>query len=282
VSVVAVDRAALRQVTQAAPDQVRVPASGDGELAVLASPDLDLDGGSSTLDYAQAEVPVAVAGRSGRLPGIDVESPFVVVDIEAFRAAVDRVLPAYDTLLLSGTPDPAAVRSLVREISPMATLRTRDAVAAEALGGEVVTRTLGVVRAVAVGGVLLAVFGALLAVLLGRPGRRRTRSLLRDLGADVRQARWTTALELVPVMLAAGLAALGCGMLLVRVVGAGVDLAVLTGAGARPQMGVDGLSWLGAAAAVLLLVVVVVAASTGENVRGRRPGAGRTRNGRTR
>jgi hypothetical protein len=223
-----------------------------------------------------------VAGRSGPLPGVGVESPFVVVDLEAFRTAVDRVLPAYDTLLLSGTPDPAAVRSLVREISPMATLRTRDAVAAEALDGEVVTRTLGVVRAVAVGGVLLAVFGALLAVLLGRPGRRRTRSLLRDLGADVRQARWTTALELVPVMLAAGLAALGCGMLLVRVVGAGVDLAVLTGAGARPQMGVDGLSWLGAAAAVLLLVVVVVAASTGENVRGRRPGAGRTRNGRTR
>ena len=50
------------------------------------------------------------------LPPAFRDTPTVVVDLDAFRTAVDRVLPAYDTLLLSGTPDPAAVRSLGDDI----------------------------------------------------------------------------------------------------------------------------------------------------------------------
>jgi putative ABC transport system permease protein len=266
VTMVAVAPAALREVTAEAPAgvPVQVP-SADGEaLRVLASTGLDLADSRTAFDYADTTVPVEVVGRVPGVPGVDVDGEFLVVAADAFRAAVDRQLSSYDTLLVAGDPDPGELAGLVREVSPQATVTTRAAVTASALETAVVARTLAVVRAVAVGAGLLVLVGALLAVGLGHPLRRRTQALLRDLGADPRQARWTTALELVPVMAAAGAVAVGGGLVLVAVLGHGVDVAALTGIAAPVSVGLAAASWWGTAAGVAaLLVAVVLAADRG-------------------
>jgi hypothetical protein len=113
--------------------------------------------------------------------------------------------------------------------------------------------------------VLVALSAAGLAVVLGRPLRRRTLSLLHALGADARQARWVSAVELVPGLAAAGIAALGSVLVLLHVAVRGVDLAALTGASTVLRLQLDVVSWLAAAAVAAALVVVAAAAA------GRRP-----------
>lgn len=261
VTVAAVEAEALARVSRGAPERVAVPSSRDEALTVVASSDLDLAGDKTSLSYAGASVPVEVAARASTIPGLELSGTFLLVDLEAFRDAADRLVASYDTVLVAGDPDPASVGDVARERSPRARVETRGAVVAEVLDARVVDRTLLVVRAVAVAAVLLAVFAAMLAVGLGRPLRRRTAVLLHDLGADVREARWTTALELVPVVAVAGLAGLGCGALLTAVLGTGVDLAALTGVPVGAAVGLDTVSWVGAGALVAIILVGVAIAS---------------------
>jgi len=262
VKVLAVDPAELQQVTGKGPDPVRVPAPVDGRLGVLASEDLDLDGDESTLDYAQASMPVHVVGRIDDIPGVTDGGSFVLVDVEALREASDRLVGGSEAMLIAGTPDLDRLREVVHEAAPTAAVHAREEVAARSLGEAVVDRTLSVARASAVAATLLALFAAGLAVALGRPLRRRTMSVLHALGADARQARRVSAMELMPSMLGAGLAAVGCVLLLLSVGGRGIDLAALTGAAEGPVLRPDPTSWVAAAVLLALAVVLVAAAST--------------------
>lgn len=262
VAVMAVDPGDLARVTAGTPTPIRVADSTEQTLRVAASPDLSLDGEETTLDYAQASVPVEVAGRLDRIPGVTGGGPFVVVDEEAFRAAVDRPVSSYDSLLISGSPDPGRLRSVVREAAPLAKVRTRQEATAATLDDTVVTRTLLVARASAVTAVLLALFAAGLAVALNRPLRRRTADILHALGADARQARRVNALELVPSLAGAGLAAVACVVVLAAVVGRGTDLTALTGSEGDLTFGLAPVSWLFAVAALCSVVVLGAWAST--------------------
>ena len=262
VKVVAVDPAALQQVTGAGPEPVEVPGSAEGRLGILASEDLDLDGDETILDYAQASMPVQVKGRIQDIPGVTDGGSFVLVDAEDLRKASDRLLARSETLLVAGNPDLDRLREVVHDAAPTATVRAREQVAAHSLGDAVVDRTLSVARASTVAAALLALFAAGLAVALGRPLRRRTMSVLHALGADARQARWVNAMELLPSMVGAALAAVGCVVLLLSVSGRGIDLAALTGAAEGPALRPDPTSWVTAAALLPLAVVLVAAAST--------------------
>jgi putative ABC transport system permease protein len=263
VTVLAVDRATFEAAT--ADTSVRVPEPVPGRLDVLASTDLDLEGEETTLGYAQSDLAVTVADRLERLPGLDPGGPFVLVDVEGLRAESDRQLPRAQTLLVAGTPDPAVLRAAVREAWPSARVRTRSEVAAQVLDQPVASRALLVAAGSLVVSVLVAIFAAGLAVVLGRPLRRRTLALLHALGADARQTRWVSAVELVPALAAAGVAALGSVLVLLAVAVSGVDLAAVTGAAGPLRLRLDAMSWLAAAAVVVALVVLVAAAA------GRRP-----------
>jgi putative ABC transport system permease protein len=259
VTVLAVEPGALAAVTEAAP--VRVPEPVSGRLDVLVSADLDLEGDETTLSYAQSDAVVGVAGRVEELPGLDPGGPFVLVDVKAFRAATDRRLPRSQSLLVAGSPDPAELRAVVRDAWPSARVRTRAQEAASVLEEPVASRALLVANVSTIVSVLVALSAAGLAVVLGRPLRRRTLSLLHALGAEARQARWVSAVELVPALAAAGIAALGAVLVLLSVAVRGVDLAAVTGASTALRLRLDAVSWLGATAVAAALVVVAAAAA---------------------
>jgi hypothetical protein len=245
-----------------------VPEPVCGRLDVLVSADLDLEGDETTLSYAQSDEVVGVAGRVEELPGLDPGGPFVLVDVAAFRAATDRRLPRSQTLLVSGRPDPAELRAVVREAWPSARVRTRAEEASRVLREPVTSRALLVANVSTLVSVLVALSAAGLAVVLGRPLRRRTQALLHALGADAKQSRWVSALELVPVLAAAAVAVLGSVLVLVWVALRGVDLAAVTGATTALRLQLDAVSWLVAVAVAAALVALGAAAA------GRRPRRG--------
>ena len=94
VTVLAVDGPAYDRLDPAASFQV----SGDGLDAVV-SAGLELDD-DATLSYAQAEVPLSMLGTADSVPGLTDAGAFVVVDVAAFREAVDRNLATADRLLV--------------------------------------------------------------------------------------------------------------------------------------------------------------------------------------
>jgi hypothetical protein len=268
VTVVAVDGVALEKVVQDSPRPLDVPSADDGDrLVALVSGDLALADAETTLTYAQATVPLTVTGRLDRVPGLPTVEPFVLVEREPFQAVADRALERFETMLVSGAPDPEAVAAAVHGVSPDAAVRTRTDVAAEALDGQVVRRIRVVVSAAALASAAFALFAAAMAIELGRPLRRRTAALLRALGAGRRSAWWVSAFELLPAMAAACLLSLGCGKVLMTVSDRTIDVGALTGARAREPVGLDPLSWVVAALLLGALVLGVAVASAWRGVR---------------
>lgn len=257
VRVLGVEPATLAEVTGRGleAEAVRVPGESGGEVQVLASADLELGEETTMLEYAQADVPVRVAGRPARVPGLTDGESFVLVDAAALRSAVGRSLLRAQTLLVAGTPDVEEVRDVVHEAWPTAAVESRAAAAETLLGEPVASRTLAVARVSVVGSALVALLAAFLAVALGGPLRRRTRAVLHALGTEPRQARWVSAVEVLPAVLAAIAAAVAGALLLMAVLGRGAALDAMSGVQGASLLP-DASSWL--LAGVLLVVGLVL------------------------
>ena len=260
VRVLAVDAEAFADATARGPEEIVVPRSSGDEVTALASSDLVLEDAATTLQYAQAEVPLRVTTRTDVLPGVTDGESFVLVDVAAFRAAVGRSLLRAETVLVVGEPDPAEVARVVHAAWPTAVVMSRSQAAEAALDESVASRTLAVARAGVVGSAAVAVLAAALAVALGGPLRRRTRAVLHALGTEPRQARWVSALEVLPAMVASALVAMGAAVLLMAVVGKGASLDALTGAETGSSLAPAASSWLGAAALLAGGIVLLTTA----------------------
>lgn len=263
VRVLGVEPASLTEVTGRGPGTgaVRVPRESGDEVPMLVSVDLELDEETTMLEYAQADVPVRVAGRPARVPGLTEGESFVLVDIAAFRSAVGRSLLRARTVLVAGTPDVEEVRDVVHEAWPTAVVGSRAAAADEMLGEPVASRTLAVARVSVVGSAVVAVLAAFLAVALGGPLRRRTRAVLHALGTEPRQARWVSAVEVLPAVLAAAAAAVAGALLLMAVLGRGASLDAMTGVQGGTSLLPDGSSWLLATVLFVAGLVLLVLAA---------------------
>lgn len=269
VTAIAVDPARLQAVKREAPVSVPVPGPAEGAMGAVVSSDLDLLSSETSLFYARSTAPVTVTDRVEEIPGVTAGESFVLVDVADFRASMDARLLRAQTLLVSGDPDPDELRSVVRQAWPTATVQNRAEAADRILQQPVAERTLLVADISAVASALLALLAAGLAVALGGPLRDRTLSVLHALGAAPRQGRWVSAVELVPSLVGAGVAAVVCTVLLTSVIGHGVDLAALTGGAEGVALGMEGTSWVLAAAALAAVVVLTAAASARQARRGR-------------
>jgi hypothetical protein len=255
---VAFDPTAMREATAGSPEPIDLPASSEDELVALASPDFELDDPLTELRYAQATIPTRVAGRLERIPGVTEGESFLAVDIAALTALGERNLTSYDAILLSGSPDRDAVERIVHERSPQGVVRLRSEVTEQQLATPAVSRTTALLQAASVAAALVAGFAVIFLVGLGGPVRRRTSALLVAIGADLRQARWVSALGVVPLVAGACVAALGCGALLVVLADHGLELASLTATVAPLQ--VRPTAWSALTIALVCAVLVLVAA----------------------
>lgn len=228
----------------------------DGRVPAVASTDLALDDEQAQLLYAQARVDLQVVDRLERVPGLTEGGSFVLVDLAALEAATDRTLQTFTTVLLAGMPDPAEVQATVREIDPRAVVTTRAGVTRDRLASPAVARTVDTLAVATAAAAALAVFGILLTVGQGAPERRRTGAVLAALGGRRRQAARIGVAALIPIVVAAGLAAAACGLLLTVVAGSGFDLAGLAGTREHLVVRPDLVSTVALAAGLLALIAL--------------------------
>ncbi len=264
VTVLGVDPAALASVGEERLRGLSLPAPVDGEVAGVLSPDLQLDDDRASLRYAQDLVGVRVVDRIDRVPGVTEGESFLLVDRADLSDAVGRPLDLSTHVLVAGDVDPAAVREVVRERDPAATVTTRAAVAEQRLADEAVARTLAMTRVAGVVAIVLAGFAVLLATGLGAPVRRRSAAVLHAIGGDARGGLRAGVLGLLPVVAGACLAAAVSGALLSLLAGSGFDLAGLTGTLARQPVrpsGGSALAVLGVLTSLLLLAAAAAGAT---------------------
>jgi putative ABC transport system permease protein len=273
-SAVAVDPAsyaALVAATQTFPPvdaRLIRPAPAGTPQPVLASPQAAADLGrgvvtlSTLADVAPVRVRVAgVLSGTPALPGI---GAFVIMPLSALRAvgAPPVPVPINEMLLTGAGIDTARVAAVVRDMIPggVTTFRSEVLNSLATAPLQHGTFLLFVLALVVAGGLGLAVM--LLELALGAAEREATLARLATMGLGEGQRARVVALEVLPAVVAAAVAAWACALVLPRVVAPAIDLSVFTGSPAAVPLTADvasialPLAGLAAVAVVALAVEI--------------------------
>lgn len=259
------------------------PAANPGAAQpVLASPSAaaELGTGTVTLSTQDAAVQPVRVRIAGTLPGTPALPPastpansaFVIMPLSALKSSATPPVPVQaNEMLLSGSGiDRAKLAAAVRQGTADGSITYRADVLA-GLGsaplqhGAETVITLSVVAAAALG---LAVM--LLELALGAAERDATLARLATMGLGDGQRARVVALELLPAVIAAAVAAWACALVLPPVVRPVIDLSVFTGSTAAVPLVPD----IAAVALPLAGLLVLAAMSLGIEIgAGRRRGA---------
>jgi putative ABC transport system permease protein len=213
-----------------------VPTTAGAAQPVLASPQAvaDLGRGAVSLDTYQAVVApvrVQVAGVLSSTPAFPGGGAFVIVPLAAIRSTATPPAPTPTNLVLlnGGSIDHAQLSAVVTHLLYGGTVSFRSDVLSGLTNGPLqhgafTLFTLAVGVAAALG---LAVM--LLELALGASERDSTLARLATMGLGEGQRAWVVALEVLPAVIAAAVAAWACAVTLPRVLAPDINLSVFTG-----------------------------------------------------
>ena len=218
----------------AVPARLLAAAAAGAAQPVLASPQAALALGSGvTTITSQADVQplrVRVAGVLSATPALPGGAAFVIMPLSALRGAgTPPVVPVNEMLLTGTSIDSARLASVMNTMvyAGVATVRSdilKDLTAAPLQHGTFVLFELAIAVAAAFG---LAVM--LLELALGAAERETTLARLATMGLGEGQRARVVALEVLPALLAAAIAAVACALVLPWVARPAIDLSVFTG-----------------------------------------------------
>jgi putative ABC transport system permease protein len=295
VNVLAVDPASYAELVARTPGFPQVPAGllatpgkAGAPQPVLVSPQaaalLGAPGqgsGAVTLSTRQASlqpVLVRVAGVIASTPALPAGGAFVIMPLAAIKSAITPSEPVgvNEMLLTGGSIDRARLTAVLRHVLPdgVATFRS-DILSALTSGplqhGAFTLFSLGVVVAAVLG---LAVM--LFELALGAAEREATLARLATMGLGEGQRAWVVALEVLPAVIAAAVAAWACALALPPVLAPDLDLSVFTRSSVAVKLAADAASF----AVPLAGLAVLTAVALGLEIRsGRRRGASSLRIG---
>jgi putative ABC transport system permease protein len=291
VNVLAVDPASYAELVTRTPGFPRVPAgllASPGQAGapqpVLASPQAaaDLGRGAVTLSTSQASlrpVQVRVAGVISRTPALPAGGAFVIMPLAAIKSTITPPEPApvNEMLLTGGSIDHAQLTAVVRHTLPDGVLTFRSDVLSALTSGPLQHGAFTLFSLAVVVAAILGLAVMLLELALGASEREATLARLATLGLGERQRAWMVALEVLPAVIAAAVAAWACALALPPVLAPDIDLSVFTGSSVTVKLAADVASF----AVPLAGLVVLAALSLGIEIRsGRRRGAASLRVGR--
>jgi hypothetical protein len=201
-------------------------------------------------------------------PALPAGGAFVIMPLAAVKSAVTPPQPAgvNEMLLTGGSIDRARLTAVLRQALPggAATFRS-DVLSALTSGplqqGAFMLFSLAVVVAAILG---LAVM--LLDLALGAAEREATLARLATMGLGEGQRAWVVALEVLPAVIAAAVAAWACALALPRVLAPDLDLSVFTRSSVAVKLAADAASFVVPLASLAVLAGVVL----GIEVRSRR------------
>jgi putative ABC transport system permease protein len=262
---------------------IAVPSRAGAPQPVLASPAAVAELGAgvvslSTNEAVVAPVQVRVAGVLSSTPAFPGSSAFVIMPVAAIRSTATPAtpIPVNEMLLNGGSIDQAQLAKIVQRTLFGATVTFRSDVLAGLTGGPLqhgafTLFTLAVGVAAALG---LAVM--LLELALGAAERDSTLARLATMGLGEGQRAWVVALEVLPAVIAAGLAGWACAVALPRVLAPDINLSVFTGFTGSVPLAAN----VASIAVPLVGLALVAVVSLGIEIRwGRRRGAASLRVG---
>jgi putative ABC transport system permease protein len=228
-------------------------------------------GGAVTLSNRQKSlqpVRVRVAGVIVSTPALPAGGAFVIMPLAAVKSAITppQPIPVNEMLLTGGSIDRARLTAVLRHALPEggATFRS-DVLSALTSGplqhGAFMLFSLAVVVAAILG---LAVM--LLDLALGAAEREATLARLATMGLGEGQRAWVVALEVLPAVIAAAVAAWACILALPRVLAPDLDLSVFTRSSVAVKFVADAASFVVPLASLAVLACVVL----GIEIRSRR------------
>ena len=241
-TVIAVDPASYAALVAAADGYPRLRA---GVLAasgtpgavqpVLASPQAAAALGSGTTSIGttagERSVTIRVAGTEAATPAWPAGGMFVILPFAALHSTTTPPVPASVTeMLLTGTGiDRARLAAVMKDDLPPGggAIFRSDVLAG--LAGAPLQHGAFTLLTISVGlAAILGIAVMFLELALGAADREATLARLATMGLGERQRARVVAVEVLPAVLAAALAAWACALVLPRVVGPAIDLSVFT------------------------------------------------------
>jgi putative ABC transport system permease protein len=288
VNVLAVDPASYAELVAHTQEFPRVsagllatPGKAGAAQPVLASPQaaaiLTAPGpgsGAVTLSTDQAAVrpvKVRVAGVLSSTPAMPGGAVFVIMPIAAITSTATPPVPTPidEMLLTGGSIDQAQLTAVVQRMLPGgATTFRSDALSA--LTGGPLQHGAFTLFSLAVGvAAILGLAVMFLELALGSSEREATLARLATMGLGEGQRAWVVALEVLPAIIAAAVAAWACALALPQLLAPDIDLSVFTGSSVTVPLAANVASF----AVPLAGLAVFAAVSLGIEIRsGRRRG----------
>jgi putative ABC transport system permease protein len=272
VNVLAVDPASYTELVARTPGFPQVsagllatPGKAGAPQPVLVSPQAAaaLGSGTVTLSTRQASlqpVRVRVAGVIASTPALPAGGAFVIMPLAAIKSAITppEPIPVNEMLLTGGSIDRARLTAVLRHVLPdgVAAFRS-DALSALTSGplqrGALTLFSLAVVVAAILG---LAVM--LLELALGTAEREATLARLATMGLGEGQRAWVVALEVLPAVIAAAVAAWACALALPRVLAPDLNLSVFTRSSVAVRLAADAASFAVPLAGLAVLTAIAL------------------------
>jgi putative ABC transport system permease protein len=228
--------------------------------ALLSTAGRAILGPHSTLFVAGRTLRLRVAGTLNAITGAQPGGQFVVLP----RWALGTQAPAPAVMAIIGPHlDTAALTAAVRRAVPGAQVTLRSRLLAGISGaplphGGFVTFALGAAAAGAFSLLILV-----LTLVLSARSRELTLARLVTMGLGASQSRRITAVEILPLIVAAVMGGTACALALVPLVGSTVDLAAFTGTPVTVPLRAEPLAIVAAAAGLLLLAALTLTIQNG-------------------
>jgi putative ABC transport system permease protein len=289
-NVLAVDPASYAQFVantqdfpQVQPGLLATPAKAGAPQPVLVSPQAaaDLGTGAVTLSTSQASlraVQVRVAGVLSSTPALPGGSAFVIMPLAVIKSTINppEPTPVNEMLLTGGSIDRTQLNAVAQRRLPGVVVTFRSDVLSELTNGPLQHGAFTLFTLAVVVAAILGLAVMLLELALGASEREATLARLATMGLGEQQRAWVVALEVLPAVIAAAVAAWACALTLPRVLAPDIDLSVFTGSSVTVKLAADVASF----AVPLLGLAVLAAVALGIEIRsGRRRGAAALRIG---
>jgi putative ABC transport system permease protein len=284
VNVLAVDPARYAELAARTPGfpavaarRLATPAQAGAPQPVLVSPQAaaDLGRGAVTLSTRQASlqpVRVRVAGVISSTPALPAGGAFVIMPLAAIRSTItpSEPAPVNEMLLTGGSIDQAQLTAVVRHTLPGGVVTLRSSVLSALTSGPLQHGAFTLFSLALGVAAILGLAVMLLELALGASEREATLARLAAMGLGERQRAWVVAIEVMPAVIAAAVAAWACALALPHVLTPDIDLSVFTGSSVTVKLAADVASF----AVPLAGLIVLAALSLGLEIRsGRRRAA---------
>jgi putative ABC transport system permease protein len=277
VNVLAVDPSSYAELVARTPGFPPVPGGllatqgkAGAPQPVLVSPQAaaDLGRGAVTLSTRQASlqpVLVRVAGVIASTPALPGGGAFVIMPLAAIKSTITppEPVPVNEMLLTGGSIDHARLTALVQHTVPGAVTTFRSDILSALTGGPLQHGAFTLFSLAVVVAAILGLAVMLLELALGAKEREATLARLATMGLGEGQRAWVVALEVLPAVIAAAVAAWACALALPQVLAPDIDLSVFTGSSVTVKLAADVASFL----VPLAGLAVLAAAALGIQIR---------------